>query len=140
MLNIETILQFQQRRGVRDQAIFYDNEVFTYFDEGLTRYVFVNEDKTRVVKILIDANSKDFNLDEVKRYENASEEVRKEMAETKLVLDGLLVEQEFCNPIKFDDRPLTIKQIQFASSCRDEVGWNKDGELVCFDLDEYKKY
>jgi hypothetical protein len=140
MLNIETILQFQHRRGVRDQAIFYDNEVFTYFDEGLTRYVFVNEDKTRVVKILIDANSKDFNLDEAERYENASEEVRKEMAETKLVMDGLLVEQEFCNPIKFDDRPLTIPQIQFASSCRDEVGWNKDGELVCFDLDEYKKY
>ena len=28
----------------------------------------------------------------------------------------------------------------FADSCRGEVGWTKEGKLVCFDLDEYKKY
>lgn len=29
--------------------------------------------------------------------------------------------------------------MRFAMSCRNEVGW-KDGELVCYDLDEFKKY
>lgn len=140
MVKIENILQQEVRDDIQSQAIFHNNEVFTFFDCGLTRHVFVNKDKTKVIKILIDSNSKDFNLEEAEIYENASDERKKEYAETKLVMGGLLIEQEFCNPIKFDDRKMTIPQIMFASSCRDEVGWTEDGRLVCFDLDEYKKY
>lgn len=140
MLNLEIISQFRSRQDVQKQAIVFDNEVFTYFDEGLTRYVFVNEDKTRVIKILIDATMKDYNTEEAEIYDKASDKVRSEMAETRLVAGGLLIEQEFCNPIKFDDRELDLKQLQFASACRDEVGWDKDGNLVCFDLDEYRRY
>lgn len=61
------------------------------------------------------------------------------MAETTLSLEGF-IEQEFCTPLKESDNVLTLKQILFASSCRNEVGWTKDNRLVCFDLDEFKKY
>ena len=138
MDKIETIIQQDTR--VSHDAILYKGEVFTFFDSGLTRNVFANDDKTLVIKLLIEKQYKDYNLEEAEIYENASEDVRKEMAETKLALDGMVIEQEFCNPIKFDDRNLTIPEMLFASSCRDEVGWTKDGVLVCFDLDEYKKY
>jgi hypothetical protein len=138
MNKIETIIQQDTR--VSHEAIFYKGEVFTFFDSGLTRNVFTNDDKTLVIKVLIERQYKDYNLEEAEIYENASEEVRKEMAETKLVMDGFLIEQEFCNPIKFDDRNQTIPEMLFADSCRGEVGWTKEGKLVCFDLDEYKKY
>ena len=138
MNKIETIIQQDTR--VSHEAIFYKGEVFTFFDSGLTRNVFTNDDKTLVIKVLIERQYKDYNLEEAEIYENASEEVRKEMAETKLVMDGFLIEQEFCNPIKFDDRNQTIPEMLFADSRRGEVGWTKEGKLVCFDLDEYKKY
>lgn len=35
---------------------------------------------------------------------------------------------------------MNLLQIQFAGKCRDEVGWDKDGNLKCFDLDEYRKW
>jgi len=60
------------------------------------------------------------------------------MAKTQLV-NGM-VEQEFLTPIKFGGRRLSIPQKLFASKCRNEVGWTDDGRLVCFDLDEFKKY
>lgn len=126
--------------SVTKQAILYNGEMFTYFDVGLTRYVFVNKDKTKVIKILIDKRLHDYNLEESEIYENADDEIKKDFAKTELTYDGSIIEQEFCNPIKFDGRKLTIPQILFASSCRDEVGWTADGRLVCFDLDEYKKY
>lgn len=140
MTKIEHILQQEVRDNIRQDAIFHKGEVFTYFDEGSTRHVYVNADKTKVIKILIRKDTIDYNLTEAKIYDNASDEVKGQMAKTELTMDGLLIEQEFCNPIKFDDRKLTIPQIRFAKSCRDEVGWNKDGELVCFDLDEFKRY
>jgi hypothetical protein len=139
--NIEIIIQQETvESSIKEQAILYKGEVFTFFDSGQTRYVFTNKDKTKVIKILIEKNSKDFNLEEDEIYRNASDEKRKELAETKLTMNGMIIEQEFCNPIKFDNRKLTIPQMLFASSCRNEVGWNKEGELVCFDLDEYRKY
>lgn len=140
MTKIEHILQQEVRDDVRNDAIFHKGEVYTYFDEGLTRHVYANADQTKVIKILIQKNSMDFNLEEFEIYQNASDEVKAEMAETKLTMDGMLIEQEFCNPIKFDDRKLSIPQMLFAGSCRDEVGWDKDGKLVCFDLNEFKKY
>lgn len=140
-MKIEHVIQQDKiDKSIRNQAILYKGEAYTYFDSGLTRHVFVNADKTKVIKILVNKNHKDFNLDEVERYENANAKTRAEMAHTEITYDGFVVEQEFCNPIKFDDRKLTIPQIMFATSCRNEVGWNKDGKLVCFDLDEYKRY
>lgn len=140
-MKIEHIIQQDKLdESVKKQAILYKGEVFTYFDSGLTRHVFANDNKTKVIKILIDKNSKEFNQEEVEIYRNADEETRKQMAVTELTYDGYIVEQEFCNPIKFDERKLTMQQILFAKSCRNEVGWTAEGKLVCFDLDEYKKY
>lgn len=141
MIKIETILkQDKLDKSITEQVILYKGESYTFFDSGLTRYCFVNKDKTKVIKLLIEQSAyrHDFNEEEFKIYKNASKEKKKELAETKL--SNGFIEQEFCNPIKFDDRKLTIKQLLFAKSCRNEVGWTKDGRLVCFDLDEYKKY
>lgn len=140
-MKIETILQQKiVSDSIKKQAILYKGETFTYFDSGLTRHVFVNADKTKVIKILIDKNSKEYNQEEIDIYKSAESEQKNEMAETSIAYDGFVVEQEFCNPIKWDNRELTIPQMMFAASCRQEVGWTKDGRLVCFDLDEYKKY
>jgi hypothetical protein len=138
MNKIETIKYIRTDNETIDKIVVYKGESYTFFDSGLTRNVFVNEDKTRVIKFLAEGRSFDHNQEEFEIYEHASEEKRKELAKT--TLDTGIIEQEFCNPVKFDDRKMTIKQMLFARSCRYEVGWNKDGNLVCFDLDEYKKY
>lgn len=140
-MKIEHVIQQDKLdSSIQNKVILYKGEAYSYFDSGLTRYVFVNANKTKVIKILINNNYKDFNLEEIEIYKNASAQVKDQMAKTEMAYDGFVVEQEFCNPIKFDDRRLTIPQIMFATSCRDEVGWNKEGKLVCFDLNEYKKY
>jgi hypothetical protein len=140
-MKIEHILnQERTDRSITKQVILYKGEAFTYFDSGLTRYVFVNTNKTKVIKILIDKHTKEYNEEEVEIYQKANEKQKAEMAKTNIDYDGFVVEQEFCNPIKWDDRELTIPQMLFAASCRQEVGWTKEGNLVCFDLDEYKKY
>lgn len=141
-MKIETILKSKSISsfGLEKKSILYKGEIFTYFDMGLTRYVFVNKDKTKVIKLLIEESQYNFNKEEFEIYSNANDEKKKHLAKTELTYNGLIIEQEFCNPIKFDTRILTIPQILFASSCRNEVGWTKEGNLVCFDLDEYKKY
>lgn len=140
-MRIEHVADFGiERRSIENDVILYKGEAYTYFDSGLTRYVFVNADKTKVIKILIDKNGFDFNKEEKDIYDNALPERQCKMAKTELTTYGTIIEQEFCNPIKFDDRRLTIKQMLFANACRDEVGWNSKGELVCFDLNEYMKY
>lgn len=139
MIKIEHILKQQKLEdSITKQAILYNNEAFTYFDTGLTRYVFTNKDKTKVIKLLIDDRHFDYNEEEFEIYQNASKEKKERLAKTKM--NGRIIEQEFCNPIKLDLRKLTIPQMLFAQSCRNEVGWTKEGKLVCFDLDEYKKY
>lgn len=140
-MRIEQIIQMDKiDKSVTSQAILYKGEAYTYFDSGLTRHVFVNADKTKVIKVLIDKHSKEYNEEEVEIYKNATDTQKAEMALTGTAYDGFVVEQEFCNPIKFDDRKMTMPQMLFASSCRNEVGWTLDGRLVCFDLDEYKKW
>jgi hypothetical protein len=132
--------QIQESRDPQSQVILYKGEAYSFFDEGLTRYVFANLDKTKVIKILIDTDSIDYNLQEFEIYDSASDEKKELLAETKMGDDSYIIEQEFCNPIKFDERYLTFPQIEFADRCRNEVGWNSKGKLVCFDLDEFKKY
>jgi len=138
--NIEQIITQGVNSRIEESVIFYNNEIYTYWDSGLTRYVFVNEDKTKVVKLLIESKTHDYNKEEFEIYVNASDEKKKELAKTTLGINGLFIEQEFCNPIKLDARKLTIPQMLFARKCRNEVGWTADGNLVCFDLDEYKKW
>ncbi len=141
MIRIENIIRQQKLdNSIKEQVILYKGEAFSFFDTGLTRYCFVNDSKTKVIKILIqdDGFRHDFNKEELEIYNNASPEKKKQLAKT--TMDGRIIEQEFCNPIKFDTRPLTIPQILFAQQCRNEVGWTAEGKLVCFDLDEYKKY
>lgn len=141
MHKIENILKQDIRNSsIKNNVILYKGEAFTFFDEGLIRYVFTNKDKTKVIKILIESNQYDFNKEEADIYKNAPDEIKNQLAKTELTYNGTIIEQEFCNPIKFDERKLTIPQMMFAASCRDEVGWTEDGRLVCFDLDEYKKY
>lgn len=141
MVKIEQLVdQRTNRQEITTQAVVYKGETYRYFDQGLTRYVFVNEKRTKVIKFLIDPEMKDFNAEEYEIYKKASAEHKENMAATSIGMGGTLVEQEFCNPIKHDGRKMSIPQMLFAKSCRNEVGWTKDGKLVCFDLDEYKKW
>ncbi len=123
----------------KKMVIMHNNEAYTYFDEGCTRHVFVNADQTKVIKIHQSKMSGiNYNKKEADIYESASDENKAQMVPSQYV-NGL-VEQPFVTPIKFGGRKLSIPQRMFASSCRNEVGWDDDGNLVCFDLDEFKKY
>jgi hypothetical protein len=138
-MKIEQIIT-QKSKDVKSNIVLYKGETFTYWDSGLTRHVFVNADKTKVIKFLVEERETDYNLEEFEKWERASVEDRTQLAETSLGMDGLVIEQEFCNPIKWDDRDMTMAQILFAKKCRHEVGWDKNGNLKCFDLSEYKLY
>lgn len=138
-LNLQTIASEEiQLEDARQLAIFHNGQVFTFFDEGCTRFVYVNSDMTKVLKMnkcsIVDANSEEFSI-----YENANEVDKSQMAVTKLLNRGF-IEQQFVTPIKFGGRKLTEAQWEFANSCRKEVGWDSEGNLICFDLDEFKKY
>jgi len=122
----------------KSMIIMHKGETFTYFDEGCTRHVFANKDETKVIKILQRETGQDFNTEEALIYKNASDEDKEQMAKTEL--SNGMVEQEFVMPIKFGGKKLNIAQKLFARKCRNEVGWAEDGRLVCFDLDEFKKY
>jgi len=137
MVKIEQILEIDKRDNKQD-VILYKGEAWCYFDSGLTRHVFTNKNKTKVIKFLIEKDHYNFNKEEFDVYEKAKD--RQYLAFTTLELNGNIIEQEFCNPIKFDERKLTMKQMLFANRCRNEVGWDKYGNLKCFDLSEYNQY
>ena len=126
-------------------VILVNGEAFTYKNTGLTRRVFVNKDKTLVVKVPVNKFDQRHNDKEAEHWDECDEEQRKELAETKRLPNGYIL-QEFLQT--FDDdstpewlgRPLTMDEIGFASSCRSEVGFDANGVLKCYDYDEYKKY
>ena len=139
IINVQQILENKiTLEEAKSMIIMHKGEAFTYYDEGCTRHVFANKDETKVIKILQRDTGQDFNTEEALIYKNASEEDKSQMATTELVSG--MIEQEFCLPIKFGGKRLSIPQKLFASQCRNEVGWDKDDNLVCFDLDEFKKY
>lgn len=115
-------------------VVMHENEIYTFFDEGCTRFVYANEDETKVIKILKDKGSH-FNKLEADIYNNASPEDKSKMVRTKLV-NGY-IEQDFVEPIKWAGRRLTTEQQIFAAMCRNEVGFDSEGNLLCFDLDDY---
>lgn len=126
-------------------AIIVNGEVYTFKATGLTRRVFANEDKTKVIKVPVKLNTFHFNDEEMKCWNNASEEIRLELASTKILENGY-IEQEYLHTL--DDksteewlgRPMTQKEIRFGNSCRQDVGYDKDRNIKCFDLHEYKQY
>lgn len=131
---LEDKVSLSEAKGM---VIMHKGEAFTFFDKGCTRHVFTNKDRTKVIKLLEHKNS-DFNSEEYRIYTSASDEDKVKMTRTEIV--GNLIEQDFCMPIKFGGKKLSISERLFAMKCRNEVGWTSDGELVCFDLDEYMKY
>lgn len=145
-MSIENIIESDRESlGNKADIIIINGEIFTYKNTGLTRRVFVNKDKTKVVKILVSDDRFHFNTEEAEIWNKATEERRKEFAKTELLETGEIV-QEFLYTLddpatmKWLGRALTMKEIRFAASCRNDVGFDKDGNLKCFDLHEYKKY
>lgn len=144
MPRIDVIAQQQSDENKAD-VIIVNGEAFTFKATGLTRRVFENADKTKVVKVPVEKYSQHFNDDERDIWDNASEEKRKELATTEMLPNGYIM-QEYLHSL--DDpntadwlgRIMTMKEIRFADSCRSDVGFDKDGNLKCFDLEEYKKY
>lgn len=139
IIKIESIIETQIKLSeARSMVILHKGEIYEFFDEGTTRHVFVNKHETKVIKILKSKTGFDYNTEEAKIYNKANEADKKEMAKTEIFHN--IIEQEFCTPIKFGGKKLNPTQRIFANQCRNEVGWDKDNNLVCFDLDEFKKY
>lgn len=138
MKQLEIFLKQINERKSQTDTVLYKGEVYNYYDEGLTRKVYVNDKGTKVIKLLIDDDRINHNQIEYDLFVSSNEQEL--LAHTEISDDGSIVEQEFVLPMKFSDRELTIPEILFAGKCRDEVGWNSQGKLVCFDLSEFKKY
>lgn len=126
-------------------VILVNGEAFTYKNSGLTRRVFENKDKTLVVKVPIDVEFQRHNDNEATLWNEASEEVRSQLAETQRLPNGYIL-QEYLHTLDDKEtqewlgRPMTNKEIRFAVSCRNDVGYDANGVLKCFDYDEFKKY
>ena len=127
-----------ERRYRTEDSVLYKGEVWDYLNSGLTRNVYVNSDRTKVVKFLIEPLGFNHNQLEGEIYRNSND--KDSMGVTHYDEVYNVVEQEFLVSIEESDRELTMGQIQFASSCRNEVGWDSEGRLKCFDLSEYKKW
>lgn len=128
----------REEREHHNQDVLYKGELYTYFDQGLTRKVFVNADRTKVIKFLIKEDGLNYNTEEFEVYEASNN--KDKLAKTEISEDNRIIEQEFVLPIKYSNKELTISEIRFAGRCRHEVGWTQEGKLVCFDLSEFNKY
>jgi hypothetical protein len=139
IINVQQVLEHEfTLQQAKSMVIMHKGEAYTFFDQGNTRHVFVNADSTKVIKILQRDTGLDYNSEEVNIYQNADDEDKAKMVKSEL--SNGMVEQEFVTPIKFGGKRLSIAEKLFASKCRNEVGWDKDGNLRCYDLDEYLKY
>lgn len=140
MSNIEQSINSLSFENEND-AIIVNGEIFTFKATGLTRRVYANESKTKVVKVCIERGNY-FNQEEIDIYN--SKEDKSQLAETKL-LDNGYIEQEYLHTM---DDPETLKlypsmsneQIRFARSCKGDVGFDRNGILKCHDLEEFKKH
>lgn len=123
----------EQPSHFKATVIYHRGEIYEYLNQGLTREVFVNKEKTKVVKInksLYDANSEELEIYNTSFQKDKMAKTWKE--------DGLII-QEYCRPIKDEDFK-TIGEIQFVQSCRNDCGVNLNGVIVCYDLSEFKNY
>jgi hypothetical protein len=127
----------------KTDAIIVNGELFSFKADGLTRRVFANADKTKVVKVCFERGNH-FNQEEINLFTQANDKKRAELADTKL-LDNGYIEQEYLITLDTDEadaliQNLTPEQIAFARSCRGDVGFDKNGVLKCHDIEEYRKY
>jgi hypothetical protein len=142
MSKIEQIITVENSTNF--DCIYVEGEVFTYKNSGLTRKVYENANKTFVIKIHVD-ECVNWNKREFKVWEGAHDVERQKMAQTQHLKNGY-IKQEFLYSLDdertkdFIQRDLTMKEIRFAQSCRNDVGFDKNGNLKCFDLEEYKNY
>ena len=120
----------------KSDVLLYKGEAYTYLYEGLSRMVFVNADKTKVIKH--NKTETNFNQLEIDIYTGANEQDKAQMAQTTYNEAFQVIEQEYCRPML--PHEMTLELMLFANRCRGDVGWNSTGELVCFDFAEYKKY
>jgi hypothetical protein len=126
-------------------AIVVNGQLFLFKNTGLTRRVFVNKELGIVVKVPITEHDRRYNEREADLWESMGDEKRKTFAETKLLPNGYVI-QEFLHTMDDDETPewlgrsLTMEEIFFSRACRDEVGFDKDGNMKCYDFDEYMKY
>lgn len=135
--------QFSQENNA--DIIIVNGEAFYYKASGITRRVFANKEKTKVIKVPVERDAFRWNEEEIRCWNEANEQTRLELASTKLLENGY-IEQEYLHTL--DDpstedwlgRPMTMKEIRLAKSCRQDVGYDKDGNLKCFDLHEYKQW
>lgn len=126
-------------------VIIVNGEAFTYKNTGLTRRVFENKEKTLIIKVPIHTYDQKHNDNEAELWENADEETRSQLAETKRLANGYIL-QEYLHTL--DDkttaewlkRPMTMAEVRFAASCRNEVGYDANGVLKCYDYDEFKQW
>lgn len=146
MSKIEHIINVKQATvESKADVIFINGEAFTFKNTGLTRRVFVNKDKTLIVKVPIHDLDQMHNDNEAKMWENASEEKRAQLAETKRLSNGYIL-QEYLHTLDDKDTPewlgrgMTMPEIRFASSCRNDVGYDENKVLKCYDYDEFKAY
>ncbi len=144
MSKIEQITTVEDK--INFDCIYVEGEVFTYKNSGLTRKVYENANKTFVIKIHVEENEPvNWNKREFEVWEETHDVERRKMAETKLLKNGY-IKQEFLYSLDdertkdFIKRDLTMREIRFAQACRNDVGFDKDGNLKCFDLEEYKNY
>jgi hypothetical protein len=127
-----------------NQKLNIQKQIFKWFEDVSDKELvsFINnfvfelplEDRDLLEAFLIDNGLE-------KLYENYkfdSDNPKSELAYTEF-RNGIII-QEFCLPVKYSDKELTLKQQLLYSKSRGEVGWNSEGKLVCFDLSEYKKY
>lgn len=131
---------------VKADAVVWNNEVWKFHATGLTRRVFVNEDRTKVIKVPVQRYDYNHNANEAESWKKMSEDKKKEFAECEILPNGWLM-MEFLTTLndpdvfeKWGHRELTTEEMQFAASCRNEVGFDSDGNLKCFDYDEYRRY
>lgn len=146
MSKIEQIINIDNAQiSFKADAVFINNEVFTFKNTGLTRCVYENKDKTLVIKVPVMPHHQKHNDNEAKLWEEADEERRKELAETKILSNGYIL-QEYLHTMDDPDtktwlgRKMTMAEIRFASSCRNDVGYDTEGNLKCYDYDEFKQY
>jgi hypothetical protein len=124
-------------------VILVNGEAFTYKNSGLTRRVFVNADKTLIIKVPITVLDQVHNDNEAELWSEADEETRSQLAETQRLSNGYIL-QEFLQTLDDEtteewlNRPMSMSEIRFATSCRNEVGYDTNGKLKCYDYDEFK--
>ena len=139
------ITTFRESTENDADVIIVNGETFTFKSSGLTRRVFVNHDKTKVVKVMVSKDYTHYNKEEKAIWDKADDNKRKQLASTEILDNGFII-QEFLHTLDDETtsewlgRPLSMKEVRFAGSCRNDVGFDKDGNLKCFDLEEFKKY